>query len=631
MLQKNEDNERHRAFSRRGLLLGGTQALLLAGLAGRMYYLQVIEADRYKTLAEDNRINLRLLPPPRGRILDRFGLPLATNRQNFRIVLVREHAGDVEEVLADLSRLIRLDEHDTKRVLREVSRKRGFVPVTVRENLTWDEVSRVEVNGPDLPGVTIEMGQIRDYPYADSMSQVLGYVAAVAERDLTGDPLLELPGFRIGKNGIEQKYDLPLRGQAGTSQIEVNAYGRVIRELNREEGKPGDELVLTVDGGLQTFVHQRLMSEKSAAAVVMDIENGDVLALASVPSYDPNAFNIGLTHKQWNDLINDPLHPLTNKAIAGLYAPGSTFKMMVALAALKAGINPSQKVFCPGYVTLGRSRFHCWKRHGHGWVDMHEGIQHSCDVYFYDISRKIGIDNIAAMANHFGLGERVGIDLYGEKGGVIPTRDWKLANIGESWQGGETLVASIGQGFVLTTPLQLATMVGRIASGRQVTPRLTRGVRAEAAEEGAEAPPAPDFTPLDVPAAHLKLIREAMDAVSNHPRGTAYRARIEEEGMELAGKTGTSQVRRITMAERAAGVTKNEQLPWRRRDHALFVSYAPVHKPRYCCAVVVEHGGGGSAVAAPIARDILIETQRRDPSGRRSLPIVAGTQIAGRG
>ena len=622
MLQKNEDVERQRAFSRRGLLLGGAQALLLTGLAARMYYLQVVEADRYKTLAEDNRINLRLLPPPRGRILDRFGYALASNRQNFRVVLVREQAGDVERVLNALSQLMALDEHDYKRVLREVSRKRGFVPVTVRENLTWDEVSRVEVNGPDLPGVSIEMGQIRDYPYASSMSHVLGYVAAVAERDLTGDPLLELPGFRIGKNGIEQKYDLALRGSAGNSQIEVNAYGRVIRELNREEGKPGDELVLTVDGGLQTFVHQRLMSEKSASAVVMDIETGDVLALGSVPSYDPNAFNIGITVKQWNDLLNDPLKPLNNKAIAGLYAPGSTFKMIVALAALKAGIGPDHRAFCPGFMTLGRARFHCWKRHGHGWVDMIRGIQHSCDVFFYDVSRKVGVDNIAAMARTFGLGEPVGIDLFGEKGGVIPTRDWKLANIGEPWQGGETLVASIGQGFVLTTPLQLAVMTARLATGKAVVPRLTRGVRAEN-EDPAAPPPAPDFAPLDVPEAHLALMREAMDAVSNHPRGTAYRARIEDEGWELAGKTGTSQVRRITMAERAAGVTKNEQLPWRRRDHALFVSYAPVHKPRYCCAVVVEHGGGGSKVAAPIARDILIETQRRDPVAHPSLPILA--------
>ncbi|HMA16155.1 MAG: penicillin-binding protein 2 [Bacteroidota bacterium] len=633
MLQKNEDNERQRSFSRRALLLGGAQSLLLAGLAGRMYYLQVLESARYQTLAEDNRINLRLLPPPRGRILDRFGLPLASNRQNFRAVLVAEHAGDVEKVLAALGQLITLEEHDHKRVLREVARRRSFVPVTVRENLSWDEVSRVEVNGPELPGVSIEMGQIRDYPFADSMAHVLGYVAAVAERDLTGDPLLEQPGFRIGKNGIEQKYDLTLRGSAGTSHIEVNAYGRVIRELKRDEGKPGDELVLTIDGGLQTFAHQRLMGEQSATAVVLDVENGDVLALASTPAFDPNVFNTGLTVKQWNDLVNDPLHPLTNKAIAGLYAPGSTFKMVVALAALKAGIRPEQRVFCPGHMTLGTSRFHCWKKHGHGWVDMHEGIKHSCDVYFYDISRKVGIDNIAAMANKFGLGERVGIDLNGEKGGVIPTRDWKLANIGESWQGGETLVASIGQGFVLTTPLQLATMAARLAAGTQVVPHLMRGVRADAEQslpDDSTPPAASPFAPLDVPAEHLALMREAMDAVSNHQRGTAYGARIKDEGFELAGKTGTSQVRRITMAERAAGVTKNEQLPWRRRDHALFVCFAPVHKPRYACAVVVEHGGGGSAVAAPIARDIMLECQRRDPSGRRSLPIVATSQIAER-
>jgi penicillin-binding protein 2 len=262
---------------------------------------------------------------------------------------------------------------------------------------------------------------------------------------------------------------------------------------------------------------------------------------------------------------------------------------------------------------------------------MHDAIKHSCDVYFYDTSRKVGVDNIAAMANQFGLGQEVGIDLSGERAGVIPTRDWKLANVGESWQGGETLITAIGQGFVLTTPLQLATMTARLAGGKQVIPRLSRGVRAGAGPTEADGVAPPDFPPLDVPPEHLRVVRDGMDAVSNHPRGTAYRARIEEEGLELAGKTGTAQVRRISMAERAAGVTKNEQLPWRRRDHALFVAFAPVHKPRYCCAVVVEHGGGGSAVAAPIARDILLETQRRDPSGRRSLPIIAPAQIAERG
>jgi penicillin-binding protein 2 len=622
MAQKYEHIDRYRQFTRRSLFVAGSQAALLSVLAGRMYYLQVLESDRYLTLAEDNRINLRLLPPPRGRIVDRFGLLLATNQQNFRAVLVKEQARDVEGTLAKLGRVIQLTEDDIQRVLKQVKRKRAFVPVTVRENLAWEEVAKVEVNGPELPGVWIEVGATRLYPYGAPMSQVLGYVSAVSEAELTGDPLLELPGFRIGKNGIEKKYDLALRGSAGNSQVEVNAYGRVIRELKREEGNPGHELVLTIDGGLQSYTHQRLMSERSAAAVVLDVRNGDVLALSSVPSFDPNAFSLGISGKAWQDLLNDPLHPLTNKAISGTFAPGSTFKMIVALAAMEAGIGAGHRVTCGGYITLGRRRFHCWKRYGHGTLDMYGGIQKSCDLYFYDLAQRLGFDAIGKMARRFGLGAEVGIDLPNERPGVIPSADWKLANIGERWQGGETLVNAIGQGFVLTTPLQLATMAARIASGgKAVKPRLTRGIRAEV---GGEPPPEPEFESLEIPERHMKVIHKAMDLVSNHPRGTAYGARIEEEGWELAGKTGTSQVRRISLAERAAGVTKNEQLPWRRRDHALFVAYAPVHKPRYACAVVVEHGGGGSKYAAPIARDILIETQRRDPSARPTVPLMAG-------
>ncbi len=613
MAQNHDDSTKSKTFSRRALFLAGGQALLFSTLAGRMYYLQILKSDTYKTLAEDNRINLRVLPPPRGRILDRFGVELAVNEQNYRLVLVREQTLDVEATLDSLSQVISLSEHDFKRVLREVKRKRAFVPVTVRDNLSWEEVSKISVNAADLPGASIEMGQTRSYPYGPFMAHTLGYVAAVSERDLTGEPLLELPGFRIGKNGLEKQHDLVLRGKQGNSHLEVNAYGRVIRELSRDEGKPGRDAVLTIDAGLQTFVQQRLMSQQSAAAVVLDIKNGDVLALGSVPSYDPSAFNRGLSTREWNSLVNDHLSPLTNKAIAGTFAPGSTFKMIVALAAMKEGIGPQHSVFCPGSMRLGNAKFHCWKRGGHGWVNLNGGIQHSCDVYFYDVARRIGVDKIAAMASRFGLGEQVGIDLPGERSGVVPTKAWKLANVGEPWQGGETLIAAIGQGFVLSTPLQLATMTARIASGGlNVTPRLTRGFNDEA---GGFAEPDPEFESLGIPAEHMRVIHEAMDAVTNNRRGTAYKARIKEEGWEMAGKTGTSQVRRITLAERAAGVFKNEDLPWRRRDHALFVGFAPVHNPRYACAVVVEHGGGGSSTAAPIARDILIETQRRDPSG----------------
>lgn len=627
-----EDSERSKTFTRRSLLIGGGQAVLFSTLAARMYYLQIIESDRYKMLAEDNRINLRLLPPPRGRIVDRYGVPMAVNQQNYRVVLVREQARDVGRTLDTLARVIELSEYDYQRVLREVGRKRAFVPVTVRDYLSWEEVSRIEVNAPDLPGVNIEVGQIRSYPYNEEMTHVLGYVSAVSEAELTGDPLLELPGFRIGKQGIEKQYDRTLRGAAGTSQLEVNAVGRVIRELKREEGKPGQDLVLTVDAALQTYTHERLRAERSAAAVVMDIHTGDLLALASAPGYDPNLFSVGLTNEAWNQLVKDPLTPLTNKAIAGHYAPGSTYKPIVALAALEAGIGPDFEVFCPGFMQLGNARFHCWKKGGHGTVDMYKATQQSCDVYYYELSKRIGIDRMTAMAKRFGLGSAMGIDLPGERPGLIPTRDWKLAKIGEPWQLGETLISAIGQGFVLTTPLQLAVMTARLANGgKAVVPRLTRqALAAQKAErpDGVELPD--EFPDMDIPSAHLRVVQTGMDLVTNNPRGTAYRARIKEEGWEMAGKTGTSQVRRITMAERAAGVTKNEDLPWRRRDHALFISYAPVQAPRYACAVVVEHGGGGSKAAAPIARDILIETQRRDPSGTPPIALVGG-QLVKRG
>jgi len=317
MAYVHEDQARFKTFSRRALLLGGGQVVLLATLIGRMYYLQVVEADRYRTLAEDNRINLRLLAPPRGRIVDRFGTPVADNRQNYRVVVVPEQSPDLTRTLRDLGRIVELDEDDLARIAKEVRRRRPFVPITVSDHLNWTQVSRIEVNAPMLPGVSIEMGQTRFYPLGEPMTQILGYVGPVAEHELTGDPLLELPDFRIGKTGTELRVDQELRGSAGTSQVEVNATGRVIRELSRQEGEPGREVVLTIDAGLQNFAHQRLLSERSAAAAVLDIHSGEVLALSSVPSYDPNAFNLGLTGRQWRALVNDPLGPLDNKAIGG--------------------------------------------------------------------------------------------------------------------------------------------------------------------------------------------------------------------------------------------------------------------------------------------------------------------------
>ena len=479
MARRHEDQLRYKSFTRRGLLLGGGQALLVSALAGRMYYLQVVESDRYRTLAEDNRINLRLLAPPRGRILDRFGVPLAVNVQNYRVVLVREQIPDLDATLTALSQVIELTDLDRDRVLHEAKTKRAFVPIQVRGHLTWEQVSQIEVNAPDLPGVSIEVGDTRFYPAGEAITQALGYVAAVSEEELTGDPLLELPDFRIGKHGIEREHDLALRGAAGTSQVEVNAVGRIIRELpsRRQDAVPGREAILTIDAGLQRFTHGLLAKEKSASAVVLGIEKGEVLALASAPSFDANDFSLGISSAQWSKLINDPLSPLTNKATAGLYSPGSTFKMIVALAALEAGIKTSEMAFCTGMLKLGNAKFHCWKRPGHGWLDMRGGIKQSCDIYFYELSKQVGIERMADMAARFGIGIETGIDLPGERAGVMPTKAWKEANIGEPWQLGESLVAAIGQGFILATPLQLAVMSARIASGKAVVPRLTRGFR----------------------------------------------------------------------------------------------------------------------------------------------------------
>jgi len=609
-----QEQRQSRAFTRRVALLAGGKTLLLSALVGRMYYLQVLESDRYTVLAEENRINLRLLPPPRGRILDRFGELLAVNDQNYRLVVVAEQTPDLEATLDAVASLISLAASERERTLREHARKRAFVPITVRENLTWDEVARIEVNAPDLPGIGIEMGESREYPYGGATAHILGYVAAVAETEQTGDPLLELPGFRIGKNGIEKQYDSGLRGKAGSSQVEVNAVGRIIRELSRKEGEPGRDVVVTLDSGLQQFVQQRLASELSGSAVVLDVRTGDVLALGSTPTFDPAAFGRGLSQREWQALISDPQLPLSNKAIAGQYAPGSTFKMMVALAALDSGVGPDFNSYCPGFLQLGNARFHCWKKEGHGNLTMIDGIKHSCDVYFYNLARRIGVDAIAAMSRRFGLGQAEGLDLPGERAGVIPDVNWKRATMGQPWYPGETLIAGIGQGYVLTTPLQLAVMTARIANGGfAVVPRLTR----EAVAGDAVAQPSTAFASLGLAAAHLDVVREGMKRVTNDPRGTAYRVRIEQPGMEMAGKTGTAQVRRITLSERLSGVTKNENLPWNRRDHALFVGYAPLEAPRYAVAVVIEHGGGGSKVAGPIARDILIETQLRDPSRAR--------------
>ena len=602
------DTDRYRLLTRRAAVLGGLKLAGLSALVGRLYYLQVVESARYTMLAEENRISLRLVAPSRGTIVDRFGAPLAMNQQNYRVVVVSERTRNIQETLDKVSKIVPLTDSDRRRVMRELHRKRRFVPVTVRENLTWEQVATIEMNTPDLPGVSIEVGEIRHYPEAEATAHILGYVGAVSEAELNGDPVLSLPGFRIGKAGMEKYHEKALRGTAGTSQLEVNAVGRVIRELSRDEGQPGREVQLTIDIGLQKFVQQRLAQEVSAAAVVMDVHTGGIYALCSHPSYDPNQFTMGISAELWEELLSNQATPLSNKAVAGQYPPGSTFKPVVALAALESGlVSRNHTVFCPGHMDLGDHRFHCWKKGGHGTMDVVGALRHSCDVWFYDVSRRIGIDRIAEMAHRFDMGQLTGLDLPHERPGLIPSIEWKKGALGKPWAQGETLIAAIGQGFVLSTPMQLVAMTARLANGGfAVKPHLTKQIKSVSGEQTS-------WPPIGVKKENLDLVLRGLYEVTNAPNGTAYKSRITEPGYEMAGKTGSAQVRRITMAERSTGVKKNEDLPWRERDHALFISYAPVSSPRYACAVFVEHGGGGSTAAAPIARDILLECHKRDP------------------
>src|SRR6266851_4411206 len=488
-----EDN-RIPLLTRRAALFAGGQVALLATLAGRMYYLQVVQADRYAMLADENRINIRLVAPPRGRIVDRFGAILADNRPTYRVVLVAEQAGDIESTLKAVGTLIPLSETDRRRVLRDIRRKHSFVPVMIRENLSWEEMARIEVNTLELPGVSIEQGLIRHYPFGEEASHVLGYVAPVSEKELTGD----------------------------------------------------------------------------------------VLAMVSSPGYDPSWFVSGMSQAAWEGIQNDQRTPLSNKAISGAYSPGSTFKPVVALAALEAGvITPETSFTCPGYFTLGDIQFHCWKKGGHGTVALRDAIKHSCDVYFYETGRRAGIDRMAAMATRMGLGAALGIDMPDERAGLIPTTQWKLGAKGVPWQLGETISASIGQSYVTATPLQLAIMAARLITARAVVPRLTRAAGIMSSDSRGERA---DFPAIRVSPRDLRLVLDGMNAVVNEQGGTAFAARITEPGMQMGGKSGTSQVLHMTQAERERKL-KLKDIAWERRDHALFISFAPVSAPRYVCAV----------------------------------------------
>lgn len=600
---RKEEERRRGIFTRRAAALGVVQLGAFAFLGSRLYRLQIEEGARYATLAEENRVSARLFAPPRGRILDRNGKVVAGNRLNWRALLVAEQTADVAATLETFSRIVPLADHERARIEREIRRNRRFVPVVLREALTWEEMARIEVNAPDLPGISVDMGTTRIYPEAEDLAHVVGYVAAPAERDADDDPLLQLPGIRVGRAGVERHHDRILRGRAGTVEVEVNAVGRVIRELDRREGIPGQDIQLSVDAGLQKAIRAKI--QDGTTAVLLDARNGEVLAMATKPSFDPNIFNAGVSAAQWRQWTAARSTPLINKATNGLYAPGSTFKMIVALAALEARVcRPGDIVHCPGHMDFGNNRFHCHNRAGHGGMNMRTAIMASCDVYFYEMAKRVGMDRIAAMANRFGLGVDLEIELPGARRGLVPTRAWRQAQ-GKPWSIGDTIVHGIGQGFYQITPLSLAVMTARLATGRAVQPHLTRAIGGRPVR-GSQPE---DWPSLGIPEADLRLIREAMWGVVNGG-GTAGASRLPPQYGQMAGKTGTTQVRRVSRELRERGFNVNA-LPREWRPHALFVAYAPHDNPLFALSVVVEHGTSGSGAAAPLARDIMIEAFQR--------------------
>ena len=592
-----------RSMVRRGVLIFALQGIFVAGLAARMRFLQIDQADQYRLLAEENRINVRLVPPSRGLIYDRDGLLIASNVQNYRAVIIREDVENLESLLNNLQTLLKISDEKKQAIRKLVLKHSPFVPITVLNNLSWSDVAKISVNAPVLHGLTADVGLNRHYPRGADYAHLLGYVGPVSDFDLKkrddNDPLLKIPRFQIGKTGVEAKLERALRGNAGTKRIEVNAKGRVIRELSRQESSPGQSVQMTIDTGLQNFALARL-GTKSASAVVMRVDNGDLLSMASSPSFDTNLFVEGISTNDYAALRDNEFRPLADKSVQGIYPPGSTFKMVIALAALDEGlIKPNEKIRCDGHIELADRKFHCWKRLGHEEITLTEALEQSCDVFFYDLALRVGIEKITQMAQRLGIGIKHNLPLSGVARGLSPTKNWKLKTQGESWVLGDTLNVGIGQGYVLASPLQLAVMAARIASGKVVEPRIIKRVN------GVEQK-IPNQLKLDIDPNALGIIRSGMYEVSNGIKGTARKSKIAISEISMAAKTGTSQVRNITSKERATGVIPNEKLPYNRRDHALFVGFAPYNQPKYAIAVVVEHGGGGSKVAAPIARDIML-------------------------
>lgn len=572
-------------FERRTFVLGALQGGVGVLLASRLGYLAVTQNEKYQAASESNRVNLTLIPPRRGWVLDRFGKALAANRADFRVDLIPDRVDDPDKTMATLAGLLSLAPDKVRDIRDKLDKARGFQPVEVASSLDWDKFAAVSVRLPELPGVIPQRGYSRFYPAGASVGHLVGYVGAASAEDYEKErnPLLITPGFKIGKDGLEKHFETRLRGVPGARRVEATASGRIVRDLGTREDVPGQPIALTINAGLQDYAARRIGLE-SGSVVVMDCETGDILAMASMPSFDPNSFSDGIGRVEWKMLSEDDHVPLRNKVLRGLYPPGSTVKPMVALSFLEAGLDPGASVNCAGGLRVGNRVFHCWNHRGHGSTDMAKGIYQSCDVYFYHFAQQIGMDKIAAMARRLGLGQEFPMPYPGQSYGTVPDPAWKLRKYKKDWAVYDTVNATIGQGYMLVNPLQQAVMASRIASGREVMPKLLL-------ERNAAPVKSMGFSQE-----HLDYIHAAMSEVVNG-RGTAGKARIPVDNVLLAGKTGTAQVVGLNLGNGKGGL-------WKYRDHGHFICFAPFDKPKYACAVVIEHGGGSGA-AYPIARDVM--------------------------
>jgi penicillin-binding protein 2 len=580
------------SFTRRTFALGAIQGGVGLMLAGRMAWLTIGQHDKYAALAESNRARSTLIPPRRGWIVDRQGLPIAINRSDFRVDLIPDLLEDPKAEIELLQNLLTLAPEDIERLQDNLVKAAGFQPVQVAEDLDYEHFAAINLRLPDLPGVVPARGFSRFYPGGPAVAHLIGYVGSASAEDYKKDhdPLLITPGFKIGKQALEKSFDSFLRGQPGAKPSEVTARGKLVRELPARPETPGNALQLTIDAGLQDYVAER-MGDQSGSAVVIDTHNGDILAMVSMPAYDPNSFSKGISHDEWNMLSANDHLPLVNKTLQGLYPAGSTVKPMNALALLEAGVSPDDHVICSGAMRVGNSFFHCWRHQGHGPIDMHRAVEQSCDIYFYQMARRVGTTVLANMAKRLGLGEKFPLPFSSQRYGTVPDPAWKLRKYHKEWTVSDTLNSAIGQGYTLINPLQIAVMASRIASGKALVPRIVH--------RHSDQPPAP----LSISEEHLSIIRDAMGGVVSSA-GTAGSARMQVPGVAMGGKTGSAQVRHISMADRRAGraVALGTSGEWRLRDHGLFIAFAPVEQPRYAAGIVLEHAGHGSAAAA-IARD----------------------------